>query len=1070
MGAARGTPSSLRRLPLLSVLLLPLLGGAQAAIVFIKEPSSQDALQGRRALLRCEVETPGPVHVYWLLDGAPVQDTERRFAQGSSLSFAAVDRLQDSGAFQCVARDNATGEEARSANASFNIKWIETGPVVLKHPASEAEIQPQTQVTLRCHIDGHPRPTYQWFRDGSPLSDGQSNHTVSSKERNLTLRPASPEHSGIYSCCAQNAFGQTCSSQNFTLSIADESFARVVLAPRDMVVARNEEAMFHCQFSAQPPPSLQWVFEDETPITNRSRPPHLRRATVFANGSLLLTQVRPRNAGVYRCIGQGQRGPPVVLEATLHLAEIEDMPPFEPRVFTAGSEERVACLPPQGLPEPSVWWEHAGVRLPTRGRVFQEGHELVFASTTESDAGVYICHAANLAGQRRQDVNITVATVPTWLKKPQDSQLEEGKPGYLHCLTQATPKPTVVWYRNQMLISEDSRFEVSKNGTLRINSVEVYDGTWYRCVSSTPAGSVEAQARVQVLEKLKFTPPPRPQQCMEFDKEATVPCSATGREKPTIKWIRADGSSLPEWVTDNAGTLHFSRVTRDDAGNYTCIASNGLQGQIRAHVQLTVAVFITFKVEPERTTVYQGHTALLRCEAQGDPKPLIQWKGKDRILDPTKLGPRMHIFQNGSLVIHDVAPEDSGRYTCIAGNSCNIKHTEAPLYVVDKPVLEESEGLGSPPPYKMIQTIGLSVGAAVAYIIAVLGLMFYCKKRCKAKRLQKQPEGEEPEMECLNGGPLQNGQPSAEIQEEVALTSLGSGPTATNKRHSTSDKMHFPRTSLQPITTLGKSEFGEVFLAKAQGLEEGVAETLVLVKSLQSRDEQQQLDFRREFEMFGKLNHANVVRLLGLCREAEPHYMVLEYVDLGDLKQFLRISQSKDEKLKSQPLSTKQKVSLCTQVALGMEHLSNNRFVHKDLAARNCLVSAQRQVKVSALGLSKDVYNSEYYHFRQAWVPLRWMSPEAILEGDFSTKSDVWAFGVLMWEVFTHGEMPHGGQADDEVLADLQAGKARLPQPEGCPSKLYRLMQRCWALSPKDRPSFSEIANTLGDNPADSKP
>uniref|UniRef100_F7HGS1 Inactive tyrosine-protein kinase 7 n=1 Tax=Macaca mulatta TaxID=9544 RepID=F7HGS1_MACMU len=981
MGATRGSLARPRRLPLLSVLLLPLLGGTQAAIVFIKQPSSQDALQGRRALLRCEVEAPGLVHVYWLLDGAPVQDTERRFTQGSSLSFAAVDRLQDSGTFQCVARDDVTGEEARSANASFNIKWIEAGPVVLKHPASEAEIQPQTQVTLRCHIDGHPRPTYQWFRDGTPLSDGQSNNTVSSKERNLTLRPAGPEHSGLYSCCAHNAFGQACSSQNFTLSIADESFARVVLAPQDVIVARNEEAMFHCQFSAQPPPNLQWLFEDETPITNRSRPPHLRRATVFANGSLLLTQVRPRNAGVYRCIGQGQRGPPVILEATLHLA-----------------------------------------------------------------------------------------AVPTWLKKPQDSQLEEGKPGYLHCLTQATPKPTVVWYRNQMLISEDSRFEVFKNGTLRINNVEVYDGTWYRCVSSTPAGSIEAQARVQVLEKLKFTPPPQPQQCMEFDKEATVPCSATGREKPTIKWERADGSSLPEWVTDNAGTLHFARVTRDDAGNYTCIASNGPQGQIRAHVQLTVAVFITFKVEPERTTVYQGHTALLQCEAQGDPKPLIQWKGKDRILDPTKLGPRMHIFQNGSLVIHDVAPEDSGRYTCIAGNSCNIKHTEAPLYVVDKPVPEESEGPGSPPPYKMIQTIGLSVGAAVAYIIAVLGLMFYCKKRCKAKRLQKQPEGEEPEMECLNGGPLQNGQPSAEIQEEVALTSLGSGPTATNKRHSTSDKMHFPRSSLQPITTLGKSEFGEVFLAKAQGLEEGVAETLVLVKSLQSKDEQQQLDFRRELEMFGKLNHANVVRLLGLCREAEPHYMVLEYVDLGDLKQFLRISKSKDEKLKSQPLSTKQKVALCTQVALGMEHLSNNRFVHKDLAARNCLVSAQRQVKVSALGLSKDVYNSEYYHFRQAWVPLRWMSPEAILEGDFSTKSDVWAFGVLMWEVFTHGEMPHGGQADDEVLADLQAGKARLPQPEGCPSKLFRLMQRCWALSPKDRPSFSEIASTLGDSPVDSKP
>uniref|UniRef100_A0AAA9SL34 Protein tyrosine kinase 7 (inactive) n=2 Tax=Bos TaxID=9903 RepID=A0AAA9SL34_BOVIN len=132
MGTARGAPSSPCRLPLLSVLLLPLLGGAQAALVFIKEPSSQDALQGRRALLRCEVEAPGPVHVFWLLDGAPIQDTERRFTQGSSLSFTAVDRLQDSGAFQCVARDEVTGEEARSANASFNIK-CESGGCVCPH-------------------------------------------------------------------------------------------------------------------------------------------------------------------------------------------------------------------------------------------------------------------------------------------------------------------------------------------------------------------------------------------------------------------------------------------------------------------------------------------------------------------------------------------------------------------------------------------------------------------------------------------------------------------------------------------------------------------------------------------------------------------------------------------------------------------------------------------------------------------------------------------------------------------------------------------------------------------------
>ncbi|XP_075003539.1 inactive tyrosine-protein kinase 7 isoform X1 [Calonectris borealis] len=1095
--------------------LLVLAVGTRAMILFTKEPYSQDALHGRSAILRCEVEKPADVEFEWLQNGLPVQDTEQRFKEGSNLQFVAVDRHRDAGDFQCVARNLLTGEEARTANASFNIKWIETGSVVLKQPASVAEIQPSSTVVLRCHIDGHPRPTWQWFRDSTPLPDSRSTYSVSNKERTLTLQSASPDDNGLYYCCARSAVGFVCSQNNFTLNIIDESFPQAVIVPQDLIVTKNEEAMFDCQFAAVPPPTQEWLFED-SPITNRSKyhcmviprarnvsepqtpthgaipkagdishprlpvggdpraqdvsQPDCARTTVFVNGSLLITQVRARSTGVYKCVGRGQRGKALVLKATLRLAEIDEMAPFSPQVLTVNQGHRVACTAPRGIPMPQVWWERNQERVPTAGRVHQEAEQLVFTSITETDAGTYTCHAANKAGEKKQELSITVATVPKWVEMPKDSQLEESKPGYLHCLSKASLKPTVTWYRNGVSISEDSRFEISENGTLRINNVEVYDGTMYKCVSSTPAGSIEGYARVHVLEKLKFTPPPQPLQCMEFDKEVTVSCSATGREKPTIQWTKTDGSNLPSHVSHNAGILSFHKVSRSDSGNYTCIASNSPQGEIRATVQLVVAVYVTFKLEPEPTTVYQGHTAMFQCQAEGDPVPHIQWKGKDKILDPGKLLPsRIQIMPNGSLVIYDVTTEDSGKYTCIAGNSCNIKHREAFLYVVDKPAAEEDEGPGSHTPYKMIQTIGLSVGAAVAYIIIVLGLMFYCKKRRKAKRLKKHPEGEEPEMECLNGGALlQNGQMTAEIQEEVALTNLGSSSGAS-KRHSAADKMHFPRSNLQTITTLGRGEFGEVFLAKAKDAEDGDGEALVLVKSLQTRDEQLQLDFRREAEMFGKLNHSNVVRLLGLCREAEPHYMVLEYVDLGDLKQFLRISKSKDESLKPQPLTTKHKVSLCTQVALGMEHLSNGRFVHRDLAARNCLVSAQRQVKVSSLSLSKDVYNSEYYHFRQAWIPLRWMPPEAVLEDEFSTKSDVWSFGVLMWEVFMHGEMPYTPLADDEVLAGLQSGKTKLPQPEGCPSRLAKLMQRCWAPSPKDRPSFSELATTLGDSPTDSK-
>ncbi|XP_020652559.3 inactive tyrosine-protein kinase 7 [Pogona vitticeps] len=1044
-------------------LLLLLAVGAQAKISFTKEPYSQDVLHGRSAILRCEVQEPSDIEFEWLQNGVPVQDNERRFKEGSNLQFTSVDRQQDGGNFQCVARNTVTGEEARTTNASFNIKWIETGGIVLKNPANVEDIQSSAPVTLRCHIDGHPRPTSQWFRDGTQLVDDRTNYSVSNKERTLTLKSASPDDNGIYYCCARNAVAFVCSSNNFTLNIIDESFPSPVIVPENQIVNKNEEAMFHCKFEAVPPPTQEWLFED-SPVNNQSR------ILVFSNGSILITQVKRRSAGVYKCVGRGQRGKPVILEATLQIAEIEDFPhPFEPKTFIANKEHRVTCVAPRGVPEPHIWWERNNAQIPTTGRVHQEAQDLVFTSIGEKDAGLYTCHAVNKAGEKKQDLTITVATMPKWVEKPKESYLEEGKPGYLHCLSKASLKPTVSWFRNGFPISEDSRFEIAENGTLRINNVDVYDGTMFKCVSSTPAGSIEEQARVHVLEKLKFTPPPQPLQCVEFDKEATVSCSARGREKPTIQWIKTDGSSLPNWVRHTAGNLQFQKVSRSDAGNYTCIASNGPQGEIRATVHLTVAVFISFKLKPDDTTVYPGHTAIFQCQAEGDPLPQIQWKGKDRILEPDKFLPRIQIMSNGSLVIYDVTTEDSGKYTCIAGNSCNIKHHEAFLHVVDKPMTERGDAPNSHTPYKMIQTIGLSVGAAVAYIIIVLGLMFYCKKRRKAKRLKKQPEGEEPEMECLNGGTLlQNGQTTAEIQEEVALTNLG-GSAAVNKRHSTGDKMHFPRSNLQTITPLGKGKFGEVFLAKAKGIEDNETEVLVLVKSLQTRDEQLQLDFRREFEMFGKLNHSNVVRLLGLCREAEPHYMILEYVDLGDLKQFLRISRTKDEKLKSQPISTKQKVSFCCQVALAMEHLSNNRFVHKDLAARNCLVSAQRQVKVSSLSLSKDVYNSEYYHYHQAWIPLRWMPPEAVLDDEFSTKSDVWSFGVVMWEIFTLGEMPYSKLAGEEVLAGLQSGKTKLPHPEGCPSKMYKVMQRCWAPSPKDRPSFSEIANMLGETPSESK-
>uniref|UniRef100_A0A8C1L909 Protein tyrosine kinase 7 (inactive) n=1 Tax=Cyprinus carpio TaxID=7962 RepID=A0A8C1L909_CYPCA len=936
-----------------------------SSLQFSEEPQSQDALHGRSAILRCELSGPEDMRFWWTQDGRRVNDSDRRFQEGSNLKFTAVDRHADTGSFQCVASSNTTGETLSSASASFNIKWLERGAVTMNEPASEAELEEAERIVLQCHIDGHPRPSSKWFKDGVQLDR---------KDRILMLTNLSTGDSGIYSCCAQNAAGKVCSNHNITLNIIDKSVPRVLVAPVDQVVLGNEEAVFHCQFRAKPPPLVEW-FHDAEPVVNKSR------VVVYANGTLHISQVKQRSTGVYKCVAQyGEKQ--VHVEAALRIAEIADMGERMFQVFTAGRSERVRCDPPRGQPEPDVWWEHAGARVASEGRVHQRDGDLIFSPTDGSDSGVYTCVARNKAGQKQQELVVTVATSPEWIVQPQDTHVEEGQPGFLHCHARGTPEPRVTWYRKSVPISEEgSRYKLFSNGTLRINSAEVKDAQTYSCVCVTEAGSLTGHAQVLILEKLKFKPVPQSSQCLQLDRESSVSCVATGREKPIIHWSRADGADLPSHMSQMNGVLHFSTVTRADAGNYTCVASSSTQGEIRAYVHLTVGVHVEFKLEPEQTTVYQGHTAVFHCQASGDPQPYVQWMLRDKLLSSSSSS-RPVISLHLNVALHQCLSNG-----CSAVNGC--RQNESPNRSVC-----------------LILTAPIHCRASIAETL----------------------------MQCC-------------ISTNLMKT----------------------QTRVCVCVCAGRGVFGEVFLAKARAIEEAEPETLVLVKSLESREETHRAEFRRELEMFSKLNHAHVVRLLGVCRETQPHYMILEYVDLGDLKQFLRISKSSDEKLKPHPISTRTKVSICAQVARGMQHLSDRGFVHKDLAARNCLISGQRHVKVSALSLSKDVYNSEYYQHRQLWIPLRWLSSESVFEGEFCSKADVWAFGVLMWEVFSLGELPYPALNDQQVLEGLQAGTLRLSPPVNCPAHVCSLMSRCWASSPKERPTFSEILQTLTDSSADTK-
>ncbi|XP_011269940.1 tyrosine-protein kinase Src42A, variant [Capsaspora owczarzaki ATCC 30864] len=277
------------------------------------------------------------------------------------------------------------------------------------------------------------------------------------------------------------------------------------------------------------------------------------------------------------------------------------------------------------------------------------------------------------------------------------------------------------------------------------------------------------------------------------------------------------------------------------------------------------------------------------------------------------------------------------------------------------------------------------------------------------------------------------------------------------------------RESLTIVKHLASGNFGDVALGqlpfnvlppRAQSLlGPTTSQTVqVAVKSLKSNaNEQSRKDFEIEADSMTPFVHPNVVRLLAALVASEPHLVLLEFVQYGDLRTLLQKS-----KKQSFEWTHNEQIHVIRQIALGMEYLGTLNFVHRDLAARNCLVGQGMVVKVADFGLSRELEDEEKYYRMQTnrELPLKWMAPETMTGPKFSSMSDVWSFGVTVWECCSYGAVPYGKVNGAEALAHVAAG-GRLPMPENCMPELYNVMMTCWNVIPEFRPSFSQLVKAL---------
>lgn len=211
-------------------------------------------------------------------------------------------------------------------------------------------------------------------------------------------------------------------------------------------------------------------------------------------------------------------------------------------------------------------------------------------------------------------------------------------------------------------------------------------------------------------------------------------------------------------------------------------------------------------------------------------------------------------------------------------------------------------------------------------------------------------------------------------------------------------------------------------------------------------------------------SHPNIVSLLGACSIDGPLYLVMEFVSGGNLLAFVRRNKCHNPHYINMlsSLNERQLLKIAEDVANGMNYLSNLNLVHRDLAARNVLLTAEKVAKVTDFGLARDVHSEGVYTktTTAGRLPVKWMAPESIRFHIYTTKSDVWSFGVLLWEIITIGECPYPG-----IPARLLAGKLmsgyRMKKPTQCSDELYEVMKACWQLDTEARPTFAELANIL---------
>ncbi|XP_042685380.1 muscle, skeletal receptor tyrosine-protein kinase isoform X3 [Centrocercus urophasianus] len=817
--------------------------------------------------------------------------------------------------------------------------------------------------------------------------------------------------------------------------------APFISTPLETVDALVEDvAKFVCVVESYPEPEITW--------TRNSIPIRLfdTRYSIQRNGQLLtILSVEDSDDGVYCCTADNGVG---AAAQSCGALQVKMRPKItRPPVNVEIIEGLKAVLPctTMGNPKPSVSWIKGETVVKENARIaVLDSGNLRIHNVQREDAGQYRCVARNSLGSAySKPATVVVEVFARILKAPESQNITFGSMVTLRCTAAGAPVPTVTWLENGKAVSAGSIAESVKDRV------------------------VDSRLQVYVTRPGLFT------------------CLATNKHSKTFGAAKAAATiSVSEW----------SRLYKGDAGYCSTY-----RGEVCSAIlsRNALVFFNSSYADPEETQELLVHTAWTELQMVSSfCQPAAESLLCNYIFQeckPSGVGPTPKpICRENCLAVKDLycfkewlsMEENSQRgiykpgLMLLALPECNrlpSLHQDpsacthipffASLSLGTRKPNGETPNLPPPPSYSPTYSMNVIISIISSFaLIVILGIitLVCCRRRKQWKN--KKRESETPTLTTL---------PS-----ELLLDRLHPNPMYQRMPLLLNPKLlslEYPRNNIEYVRDIGEGAFGRVFQARAPGLLPYESFTMVAVKMLKEEaSADMQADFQREAALMAEFDNPNIVKLLGVCAVGKPMCLLFEYMAYGDLNEYLRnrsprnfcslVQGSLEARacLRS-PLALCCTSQLCIakQVAAGMAYLSERKFVHRDLATRNCLVGENMVVKIADFGLSRNMYSADYYKANENdAIPIRWMPPESIFYNRYTTESDVWAYGVVLWEIFSYGMQPYYGMAHEEVIYYVRDGNI-LSCPDNCPLELYNLMRLCWSKLPADRPSFASIHRIL---------